>query len=793
MRLYTRYITLLATLLLSATTWAGGEFTFTYKLNGSISTEAAAGAIAGSISNKTATLTMTPAEGNYINAENIMVVKVLDGGQAQSRTRVGISDNVTITATDTSADPSGVTTYTFEVEDENYDYEVTADFQSRIDISKAEIKLSTTSYTYNGKEQKPEISSVTLEDKTLSLNSEYSVSYDADCTNVGDKTITITGIHTFKGSTTATFAITAASMTVTAEGYSGTYDGKDHGITVTAPEGAKVMYGTKKDIYELETSPTYTDAGTYKVYYQVTQDNYNTIADSATVSIAKAAGGLTYSAATASAELNGDGWTAPELQNPNNQTVTYTSSNTAVATISEAGAVTLAGIGETTIKAASTGDANHEASEAQYVLTVSRGKAKGYGVWIGETEVDEDNKDDILGDEGAGEEGKERATPSFIFNPEENTLLVIGSNEGLTIESRRPELKIHLSNDNKLKKIFYNNQGNSENTGTLLFTCDSNFPGTVTIGNTAGESAITGFSSVSYEFSLQPLKPEKAKYTGGQMTDSLGIVADTLTVGPPLQPLTGDENETLNPDDFTTANPDGSTATVDLTSANVNNIFYTLPEGTDGQGYDPETNTISVVDPMTDEDVEKIATATINNTTTVGSSDYAENFIGLTFIVQGGEGVIKIDQEAEEGYEFHLKIGDNPSVKLNSGQEEIAYELTDATYCWLYLVKKAAAARRWDGTRVGKRDRAPGSIRSVKVKAKSVSSSKSATKASGGLISQETNQTITGIVEIKNETIGSRHDIETTSNKWYTIDGRQINKPTQKGLYIRNRKKYVVK
>ena len=491
--------------------------------------------------------------------------------------------------------------------------------------------------------------------------------------------------------------------------------------------------------------------------------------------------------------MNGDGWTAPELQNPNNQTVTYTSSNTAVATISEAGAVTLAGIGETTIKAASAGDANHEASEAQYVLTVSRGKAKGYGVWIGETEVDEDNIDDILGDEGAGEEGKERVAPSFIFNPDENTLLVIGSNEGLTIESRRPELKIHLSNDNKLKKIFYNNQGNSENTGTLLFTCDSNFPGTVTIGNTAGESAITGFSSVSYEFSLQPLKPEKAKYTGGQMTDSLGVVADTLTVGPPLQPLTGDENETLNPDDFTTTNPDGSTATVDLTSANVNNIFYTLPEGTDGQGYDPETNTISVVDPMTDEDVEKIATATINNTTTVGSSDYAENFIGLTFMVQGGEGVIKIDQEAEEGYEFHLKIGDNPSVKLNSGQEEIAYELTDATYCWLYLVKTAAAARRGDRTRVGKRDHSPGNIKSVKVKAKSVSSSKSATKASGGLISQETNQTITGIVEIKNETTGSRHDIETTSNKWYTIDGRQINKPTQKGLYIRNRKKYVVK
>ena len=30
-------------------------------------------------------------------------------------------------------------------------------------------------------------------------------------------------------------------------------------------------------------------------------------------------------------------------------------------------------------------------------------------------------------------------------------------------------------------------------------------------------------------------------------------------------------------------------------------------------------------------------------------------------------------------------------------------------------------------------------------------------------------------------------------DKWYTINGQRINKPTQKGVYIRNRKKVVVK
>lgn len=511
---------------------------------------------------------------------------------------------------------------------------------------------------------------------------------------------------------------------------------------------------------------------------------------SSTFTIAKAAGGLTYSAATASAELNGDGWTAPNLDNPNNLTVTYTSSNTAVATISETGIVTLVGTGEATIKAASDGDANHEASEAQYTLTVTRGRALGYGVWIGDIEVNEDNLTDILDDGVLGDDGEYTKAPSFIFNPEENTLLVINSNAELTIESRMPELKIHLSNDNKLKKVFYNNIGNPENKGTLLFTCDSNYPGSVTIGNTAGESAITGFSSVGYEFNLQALKPEKAKYTNGQMTDSLGVVADTITVGVPLEPIKSDDKEELNADDFTVTNPDGSTATVDLSSTNVNNIYYTLPESTEGQGYDPETNTISVVDPMTDEAVEQIAAATTSNSTTVGSNDYAENFIGLTFIVQGGEGIIRIDQETEEGYEFHLKIGDSPSITLKSGKEEIPYSLPDATYCWLYLVKSGPARAT---TRVGKRDHAPGNVRLVSVKANAVASTKPVKTVSGGSISPAVNIAITGIVEIEKDTPENKYDVETVNDKWYTIDGRQINKPSQKGIYIRNRKKVVVK
>jgi len=35
--------------------------------------------------------------------------------------------------------------------------------------------------------------------------------------------------------------------------------------------------------------------------------------------------------------------------------------------------------------------------------------------------------------------------------------------------------------------------------------------------------------------------------------------------------------------------------------------------------------------------------------------------------------------------------------------------------------------------------------------------------------------------------------LQQNDNRWYTLDGRQINKPTQKGIYIRNHKKIIIK
>ena len=64
--------------------------------------------------------------------------------------------------------------------------------------------------------------------------------------------------------------IVTKNITASATGYTGTYDGTAHGISVSVAipsSGATVKYGTADGTYNLTESPRYTDVGTYTVYY----------------------------------------------------------------------------------------------------------------------------------------------------------------------------------------------------------------------------------------------------------------------------------------------------------------------------------------------------------------------------------------------------------------------------------------------------------------------------------------------------------------------------------------------
>ena len=457
------------------------------------------------------------------------------------------------------------------------------------------------------------------------------------------------------------------------------------------------------------------------------------------------------------------------------------------------------------------------------MLTVKKPKAKTYDLWIGETQVTEDNAEDIL------DAGNNPELPLYLYNAKNNTLIISKDQRGTAvIESRLPELKVYLLETCKIKHIFYNNLDDDTNKGTLTFTCNGNVPGKLYIENNEGESAITGFSDVSYEYQLTAIEPDSTVYRNGQMMyaekDEEGnptgnfIVANKVTIGQTIVPTTKEETITFSEDQLVEKDEEGNVKTDEEgkpISADLSNFTYaptsetgedsqpkiliTLnPESGDGYGDDDGEGGIYVVNGTSDDKVNEVADGVANEEYVPGGSTYAANYDGFTFILPAGEGSVTIDEEVDEGYEFHLKIGTDAPITLKEGepgraQAEISFSVEEPTYCYLYMVEAhtyaRAAARPYDDTRVGKRPQAHGKIFSVKVSPSKLNAANTPSQASGGVIppSQEQGD----IMEL--EGIQGVKVVQTTDDRWFTIDGRQIDKPTKKGLYIHNRKKVVVK
>jgi hypothetical protein len=185
-----------------------------------------------------------------------------------------------------------------------------------------------------------------------------------------------------------TLDVVEETMDVSASGFSGTYDEKAHGISVTvnSPTGAVVKYGTTDGKYDLDTSPEYTDAGNYTVYYQVTKDKYTTVTGSAEVKISKADGSISYGEDKVEKKVSDSAFKNEKLTMTSDATATvsYSSDNINVATVAADGTVTILSTGTATITATVTSSTNYSYSPdyAQYTLTVkspnSVGESGGY-------------------------------------------------------------------------------------------------------------------------------------------------------------------------------------------------------------------------------------------------------------------------------------------------------------------------------------------------------------------------------------------------------------------------------
>ena len=133
-------------------------------------------------------------------------------------------------------------------------------------------------------------------------------------------------------SITSTLTVTGAAIDYVSDGYSGTYDGNGHSITVsvnTPESGSTLKYGTEEGIYDLDTPPVYTDTGTYVTYFEISAENYISEYGSQQIDITKAipvisedpsSTALTYGQTLAESVLEGGSastrgtfsWTSPE-------------------------------------------------------------------------------------------------------------------------------------------------------------------------------------------------------------------------------------------------------------------------------------------------------------------------------------------------------------------------------------------------------------------------------------------------------------------------------------------------
>ena len=608
----------------------------------------------------------------------------------------------------------------------------------------------------------------------------------------------------------------APTLTVTPEGLQDVkYSSSDANVaTVNETTGAVTLVGAGEAVIKASFAGT--------TVYEAAEASYK-------LTVSKAKTELKFSSATATATMNAE-FEAPILtKSPENlEGVEFTSSNEAAATVDKTtGAVTLVGAGETTIKAAFAGSTVYEASEASYTLTVNRAAGEGYLLWVNDTQVTSDNAEDVLGHK------TDSSKPYYIYNKDKKQLYMDNDQTRTTvIESRMPELTVYIKDANKIKRIFFNNTGDTSNKGNLTFTTNGNFPGKLIIANpTKGESAIKGFSNISYNWDLTAIEPDGSYYDTTTLemkykkeTEAI-VIADTITIGEAIVPITEkrairfeesqlvekDEDGKVKKDESgnpikanlsnysyapssTTGEPEKNVIHISLNSANISD---------DAGGFDIENGVggIYIEDTMTDEKAGQVAQDVNDNKIVPGGTLYAESYDGFTFKLIAGSGTIEIDEIVENDHEFHLIIGTNKPITLNGNnsiirpydynsvrvQAEIAFNVGAPTYCFLYMVKKTAS------TRLGKRDKAHGKLVSVQVRSTTVIPTEPPSEATGGVIPKsddpepETDPTPpTGIREVKSDKMAVK-------SGWYTIDGQKIAEPTQRGLYIKDGKKVVIK
>ena len=198
-------------------------------------------------------------------------------------------------------------------------------------------------------------------------------------TTAGKATITVTSAAaTNYNAKSATYTATVQNGTISlsATPYTGTYDGKAHNaitkVTVT-PSDAKIDYSTDGTNYST-TMPTITNTSSFTVTVRASKAGYKTQTTTQTVKVNKAEGKLTLSATSGTYTYPTSG---TFTVSGNTGTLSASSNNTNIATVSVSGnTVTVkpgTTAGKATITVTSAAATNYNQKSATYTATVNNG------------------------------------------------------------------------------------------------------------------------------------------------------------------------------------------------------------------------------------------------------------------------------------------------------------------------------------------------------------------------------------------------------------------------------------
>ncbi len=192
-----------------------------------------------------------------------------------------------------SADPVNVGTYTASITLDGKEISVTYSITAA-NISDANVAVGG-AFTYDGTAKEPTDITVTLGEKTLTKDTDYTVSYSNNM-NAGTATVTVTGKGNYSGTASGSFEIGRANLTDISVQQTGklVYDGGEALTPTVSTNWIAVNNQPISFTYSTDENGTYGNmpsfekAGTYTVYFKATAPNHNEATGSFTVTVDKA-------------------------------------------------------------------------------------------------------------------------------------------------------------------------------------------------------------------------------------------------------------------------------------------------------------------------------------------------------------------------------------------------------------------------------------------------------------------------------------------------------------------------